>query len=108
MNILFCQAYCQWGYAYYPTKLGPMVPEPGQHLFPELFKLARKAGLPVCAYFSIGIGPHCGWPSRRLAGANMQEYNPFRVPRPRESMDRLALCTNHGVLAPLSGRMDQL
>ena len=52
-NIIFCQAYAFGGYAFYPTKLGPVAPGPGQNLFPELFKLTRKAGMPFCSYISI-------------------------------------------------------
>ena len=53
VNCMFCQAYTHTGYAFYPTKLGPMAPGPGSQLFGELFKLSRKAGMPFCAYFSI-------------------------------------------------------
>jgi hypothetical protein len=54
VNIMFCQAYTFGGYAFYPTKLGPVAPGPGRNLFPELFRLSRKAGLPFCSYFCIG------------------------------------------------------
>ena len=55
VNIMFCQPYNWSGYAYYPTKLGPVAPGPGQNLFPELFKLSRKAGMPFSSYFCVGI-----------------------------------------------------
>ncbi len=53
VNCMFCQAYTHTGYAFYPTKLGPVAPGPGSQLFGELFKLSRRAGMPFCAYFSI-------------------------------------------------------
>src|ERR1039458_9303271 len=54
VNVMFCQAYTFGGYAFYPTKLGPVAPGPGTNLFPELFKLARKAHMPFHAYFCVG------------------------------------------------------
>ena len=53
-NVMFCQAYTFGGYAFYPTRLGPVAPGPGRDLFPELFKLSRKAHLPFHAYFCVG------------------------------------------------------
>ena len=55
VNIFFLQGYSYCGYAYYPTKLGPLAPGPGSELFPRLFKLAEKAGMPFCSYFSVGM-----------------------------------------------------
>ena len=55
VNIFFLQGFSLWGYAYYPTKLGPIAPGPGRDLFPKLFKLAQKAGLPFCSYFCIAM-----------------------------------------------------
>ena len=54
VNIMFCQAFNFGGYAYYPTKLGPIAPGPGRNLLPELFKLSRKAHLPFHSYFCVG------------------------------------------------------
>jgi len=54
VNVMFCQAYTFGGYAFYPTKLGPVAPGPGANLFPELFKLSRKAHLPFHSYFCVG------------------------------------------------------
>jgi len=54
VNVMFCQAYTFGGYAFYPTRYGPVAPGPGGNLFPELFKLARKAHLPFHAYFCVG------------------------------------------------------
>jgi len=54
VNIMFCQAYTSSGYAFYPTKLGPLAPGPGQDLLPELFRLARKAHMPFNSYFCVG------------------------------------------------------
>ena len=58
VNIFFLQGYVFCGYAYYPTKLGPVAPGPGAELFPKLFKMSRKAGLPFCGYFSIALDPY--------------------------------------------------
>jgi hypothetical protein len=54
VNIMFCQSYAFGGYAFYPTKLGPVAPGPGRDLLPELFKLSRKAHMPFNAYFCVG------------------------------------------------------
>jgi hypothetical protein len=53
-NVMFCQAYTFGGYAFYPTKLGPVAPGPGANLLPELFKLSRQAHLPFHSYFCVG------------------------------------------------------
>ena len=58
VNIFFLQGYSLWGYAYYPTQLGPVAPGPGRDLFPRLFKMAQKAGLPFCGYFCIALDPY--------------------------------------------------
>ena len=55
---MFCQAFPHNGYAYYPTKLGPVAPGPGSQLFPELYRLAQKAGMPFCSYFSVAFDDH--------------------------------------------------
>jgi len=55
VNIFFLQGYSYCGYAFYPTRLGPVAPGPGSELFPKLFKLAEKAGLPFSSYFTIGM-----------------------------------------------------
>ena len=55
VNIFFLQGYSYCGYAFYPTRLGPVAPGPGSELFPKLFKLAEKGGLPFSSYFSIGM-----------------------------------------------------
>lgn len=57
VNIFFLQGYSLWGYAYYPTKLGPVAPGPGRDLFPKVFKMAQKADLPFCGYFCIAMDP---------------------------------------------------
>jgi hypothetical protein len=57
VNIFFLQGYIFCGYAYYPTKLGPIAPGPGAELFPKLFRMSQKAGLPFCGYFSIALDP---------------------------------------------------
>lgn len=53
-NVVYCQAYTFGGYAFYPTKLGPVAPGPGRDLFPRLYELARKARMPVWSYFCVG------------------------------------------------------
>ena len=55
VNIFFLQGYSWCGYAFYPTKLGPIAPGPGADLFPKIFKLSQKAGLPFSGYFCIGM-----------------------------------------------------
>ena len=57
INIFFLQGYAWGGYAFYPTQLGPVAPGPGKDLFPKIFRMAQKAGLPFCGYFSVGIDP---------------------------------------------------
>ena len=53
-SAIFCQAYTFGGYAFYPTRLGPVAPGPGQQLFPRLYELGRQAGMPVWSYFCVG------------------------------------------------------
>src|ERR1043166_3335625 len=50
-NAIYLTAYTHMGYAFYPTKLGPVAPGPGSALFPRLFEMARHAKLPVYSYF---------------------------------------------------------
>ncbi len=52
VNCMFCQAFTSNGYAFYPTKLGPLAPGPGARLLPELFERSRKIGMPFCSYFT--------------------------------------------------------
>ena len=52
-NAMFCQAYTFCGYAFYPSKLGPVAPGPGRDLLPRLFDLSREAGVPFWSYFSV-------------------------------------------------------
>ncbi len=54
VNIMFLQAYNFAGYAYYPTKFGPIAPGPGGNLFPEVYRLCQKDHMPVHAYFCVG------------------------------------------------------
>ncbi len=53
-NMMFCQAYTFCGYAFYPTRLGPVAPGPGKDLLPRLLDLTHRAGLPFCTYFCTG------------------------------------------------------
>ncbi len=52
-NAMFCQAYTFCGYAFYPSKLGPVAPGPGADLLPRLFGLSQKAKIPFWSYFSV-------------------------------------------------------
>ncbi len=52
-SAMFCQAYTFCGYAFYPSKLGPVAPGPGEDLLPSLYGLARDAGVPFWSYFSV-------------------------------------------------------
>ncbi|MBM3279811.1 MAG: hypothetical protein FJY95_17280 [Candidatus Handelsmanbacteria bacterium] len=51
---IILQAYTYGGYAFYPTRLGPVPPGPGQQLLPKVFELSRKAGLHFCSYVCVG------------------------------------------------------
>lgn len=53
-NAAFCQAYAFTGYAFYPTKLGPVAPGPGAELLPRLYDLAKRADMPFWSYFCVG------------------------------------------------------
>lgn len=90
VNIFFLQGYVWCGYAFYPTKLGPVAPGPGKDLFPRLFKMAQKAGLPFCGYFCIGMD---------LYTSNLR--NEWVVPTSRNY-------TPQGLLAPESPWTDLL
>jgi hypothetical protein len=90
VNVMFCQAYTFGGYAFYPTKLGPVAPGPGRELFPGLFKLARKAHMPFHSYFCVGAD---------LIMSNMR--NSWVVPTSRNY-------GYHGFLAPESPWTDLL
>ncbi len=52
-NVTYCQAYCQSGFALYPSKLGPVGKGKAATLFPDLYKLSRDAGMPVWSYFNV-------------------------------------------------------
>ncbi len=90
VNIFFLQGYSWCGYAFYPTRLGPIAPGPGGELFPKIFKMARKAGLPFCGYFCIGCD---------LVVSNIR--NEWTVPTSRTRMQQ-------GLLAPESPWTDLL
>jgi len=53
-NVTFCQAYAFGGYAFYPSRLGPVAPGPGSLLLPKLYELAQAAGMPFWSYFCVG------------------------------------------------------
>jgi hypothetical protein len=51
---LWFQAYNFSGFAYYPTKLGPVAPGPGQELLPRLYELCKSASVPFWGYMCVG------------------------------------------------------
>jgi hypothetical protein len=53
-NVTFCQAYAFGGYAFYPSKLGPVAPGQGSELLPRLFELTKAADMPFWSYFNVG------------------------------------------------------
>jgi hypothetical protein len=53
-NVVFLQAYTYGGYAFYPSRLGPVAPGPGSQLLPKVFELTRKKGMPFWSYFCVG------------------------------------------------------
>jgi hypothetical protein len=89
-NMTFCQAYTFCGYAFYPSRLGPVAPGPGQELVPRLFDLSRQAGLPFCTYFCVGAD---------LIMSNLRDQ--WVVPTSRAE-------AYHGFLAPESPWTDLL
>ena len=88
-NTMFLQAYTFCGYAFYPTRLGPVAPGPGQDFLPKMYDLSVKHGFPFCSYFCV---------SADLITSNMRDQwvvptsrdNPYtrvRFPGPRKSLD---------------------
>lgn len=53
-NVLFQHAYTFNGCAWYPTRLGPRVPEPGTEFLKGVLDRAHGAGLPFHSYFCVG------------------------------------------------------
>jgi len=53
-NVIFQQAYTFNGCAWYPSRLGPCVPEPGTRFLEEVLACAHNAGLPFHSYFCVG------------------------------------------------------
>jgi hypothetical protein len=89
-NVMFCQAYTFGGYAFYPTRLGPTAPGPGQELVPRLFDRSRRAGVPFMSYFCVGAD---------LIMSNLRDA--WVVPTSRQEAP-------HGFLAPESPWTDLL
>lgn len=89
-NVTFCQAYAFGGYAFYPTKLGPVAPGPGSELLPRLLDLSRRAGMPFWSYFCVGAD---------LMVCNVRPG--WVIPTSRSS-------AHHGFLAPESPWTDLL
>ena len=52
-NVIFLQAYTCGGFAFYPTKLGPMATGAGSQLLPRLWEISRKAKMPFMAYMNV-------------------------------------------------------
>jgi len=89
-NAVFLQAYTYGGYAFYPSKLGPVAPGPGRELLPRVFELTRKNGMPFWSYFCVG------------ADIAMNAYHPeWLVPGSRVHWQ-------HGFLGPESPWTDLL
>jgi hypothetical protein len=53
-NALFQHAYTFNGCAWYPSKLGPRAPEPGDRFMPRVLDLAHARGLSFHTYFCVG------------------------------------------------------
>jgi hypothetical protein len=53
-NVIFLQAYVVAGFAFYPTKLGPMASGKAAGLLPRLWDLSRKAKMPFVSYMDVG------------------------------------------------------
>lgn len=97
-NVMYCQAYLFGGTALYPTKLGPLAPGPGSQLFPRLYELARRRGVPVWSYFCVGAD---------LVMSNHR--SDWVVPASRSWALEPGQCIfSHGFLAPESGWTDLL
>jgi hypothetical protein len=88
-NVLFQHAYTFNGCAWYPSKLGPCVPEPGTRFLTTVLELAHDAGLPFHSYFCVG--------QDRFVSANRQDWV---VPNSH--------AVGVGMLAPESGWTDLL
>jgi hypothetical protein len=54
VNAFFTYAYTFGGYAFYPTKLGPVAPGQGQNFIPHLYELCKEANMPFWSYFCVG------------------------------------------------------
>ena len=89
-NAIFMDAYTFCGYAFYPTRLGPVAPGPGRDLLPRLFELARDAGMPFWSYFCAGTD---------LIMSNLR--NTWIIPGSREN-------AYHGFMGPESPWTDLL
>jgi len=89
-NIMFCQAYTFGGFAFYPTKLGPVAPGPCAELLPRLMELATRANMPFMSYMCVG------------ADLVMSNHRPsWVIPKSRDHAP-------HGFLAPESQWTDLL
>ena len=53
-NVMFLHAYTVGGFAFYPTKLGPVAPGSGSQLLPQIWALSRKARMPFMSYMCVG------------------------------------------------------
>jgi len=91
-NCMFLQAYTFCGYAFYPTKLGPIAPGPGQDFLPKMYDLSLKHNFPFCSYFCVGAD---------LTTSNMRDQ--WVIPTSRDNP-----YTRYGFLAPESPWTDLL
>ncbi len=91
-NAQFLQAYTFCGYAFYPTRLGPVAPGPGQDFLPRMYDLSRKHGMPFASYFCVGAD---------LITSNLRPH--WVIPTSRNNP-----YTQYGFLAPESPWTDLL
>ena len=81
-NLFFMQAYTFCGYAYYPTRLGPVAPGPGREILPRFRQIVKAAGFPFCSYFCVGAdlavnGLRNEWV---VPGSRSTEYHGYLAP----------------------------
>lgn len=80
-SIMFCQAYTWCGYAFYPTKLGPIAPGPGQELLPSLFELSKKNNVPFWSYFGVCTDLIMSNMRNNWVVPGSREHGPYHLPQ---------------------------
>lgn len=94
INTFFCWAYTFSGYAFYPTRLGPVAPGPGQEFLPRLYDMCKSSNIDFLSYFCVGTD---------LIMTNM--HDDWVVP---DSRNNMAYYMPQGFLAPESPWTDLL